>query len=57
MGKNDSIVVRYVNFGRMFTGTTRKMVGGWSFTRGTGPSDYIEILVRGNLRKGGQANE
>ena len=35
-------------------GTTRKTVGGWSFTRGTGPSDYIEISVRRNLGKEGK---
>ena len=35
-------------------GTTRKTVGGWSFTRGTGPSDYIEIPAKGNLGKEGK---
>ena len=35
-------------------GTTRKTVGGWSFTRGTGSSDYIEISVRRNLGKEGK---
>jgi hypothetical protein len=35
-------------------GTTRKTVGGWSFTRGTGPSDYIEISEKGNLGEEGE---
>lgn len=35
-------------------GTTRKTVGGWSFTRGTRPSDYIEIPAKGNLGKEGK---
>ncbi|MCI8784964.1 hypothetical protein AALD74_08535 [Lachnospiraceae bacterium 48-21] len=35
-------------------GTTRKTVGGWSFTRGTGLSDYIEIPAKGNLGKEGE---
>lgn len=35
-------------------GTTRKTVGGWSFTRGTEPSDYIEIPAKGNLGKEGK---
>lgn len=38
----------------MFIGTTRKTVGGWSFDRGTGPSDYIEISVKRNLGKEGK---
>ena len=30
------------------------MVGGESFNRGTEPSDYIEILLAGNLGKEGK---
>ena len=37
---------------RIIQGTTTT-VGGLSFNRGTGPSDYVEILVTGNLRKEG----
>ncbi len=35
-------------------GTTGKTADGWSFTRGTGLSDYIEISVKGNLGKEGK---
>ena len=35
-------------------GTTGKTAGGWSFTRGTGLSAYIEISVKGNLGKEGK---
>ena len=34
-----------------------RMVGGESFKRGTEPSDYIEILLAGNLVKEGLTYE